>query len=128
MYLFRMKYWAITGRKFTTGFALRRGYGAACASHAVRLTHLRHLKACPKVNSFVTWKPNATSPNNISLRHSYYYALARVLGWTIKRELLEPCDGDERDTQGYSAAFHDVVNAMWPGEGHQLPLLRPQAP
>ena len=115
-------------RQVIHDWVVRRGYGGSCASNAVRLTMISQLQACPNVMSFVRWEPNATTPHNKCKRHAYYYALARVLGWQARRELLDPCDGDGTETDGYPTIVHDAANNMWPGEGHEQPVLLSPSP
>ena len=96
---------------------INRQYGDAIASEAIKLTRLCFLKETD-FGKKGKWAPNKHSPNNKCKRFAYYPALADLLGWTSRRELLDAASGIGGANDGYSHKLHLVVNCIWPGDDH----------
>jgi hypothetical protein len=110
-----------TYRRIIFDWALGKSGSEVTASEVVKLTLLSHLKsAC--ISKKGAWQPNAEEPHNKSLRWAFYYSVASLLSWTERRAVLNAEFGDGDPEDGFSAAFHEAANNLWPGLEYDPPV------
>jgi hypothetical protein len=107
-------------RQVIYDWVLKKSGSQDTASSAVKLTFLAHLRDFD-VSKKGKWQPDPDHPNNHSFRWAFYYAIAKLLNWTERREVLVLGEGEGGDSDGFSHAFHEAANSLWPGAENDPP-------